>query len=165
MAINCPAKEMTMNEAFQRPSLGTAVYYRDPGAALDWLEKAFGFKRQFVVTNDEGRVCHSEMRFGDGYLMVCSQWPDLPWTSPLSVDGRNTQSIHVQLQDGIDAHCERALAAGAVIVRELADQFYGDRVYTVRDPEGHVWSFGQTVRDVSREEAERASGLKIDGWI
>lgn len=154
-----------MNEAFRRPSLGAAVYYRDPRAALDWLEKAFGFKRQFVVSGDDDRVFHSEMRFGDSYLMVCSEWPDLPWASPVSVDGRNTQSMHVQLQDGIDAHCERALAAGAVIVREPSDQFYGDRVYAVRDPEGHVWNFGQTIRDVSREEAEQASGFKIDGWI
>lgn len=154
-----------MSEPSRRPSLGAAVYYRDPRTALDWLEKAFGFKRQFVVFDSDDRVCHAEMRFGDSYLMIGTEWPGLPWTSPASVDGRNTQSIHVQLQDGIDAHCERALAAGAVIVRELADQFYGDRVYSVRDPEGHVWSFGQTVREVSREEAEQASGFRIDGWI
>lgn len=154
-----------MNETTRRPSLGSAVYYRDAHAALDWLEQAFGFKRQFVVTDNEGRVCHSEMRFGDSYLMVCGEWPGMASSSPLAVEGRNTQSVHVQLQDGIDAHCERALAAGAVVVRELAEQFYGDRVYAVRDPEGHVWSFGQTVRDVSREEAEQASGLKIDGWV
>ena len=73
--------------------------------------------------------------------------------------------MHVQLEKGIDAHCERARAAGAVIVREPADQFYGDRVYAARDPEGHVWSFAQTVRRVSREEAEKASGLKIEGWV
>lgn len=52
-----------------------------------------------------------------------------------------------------------------MIVREPADQFYGDRSYMAKDPEGHVWSFAQTVRQVSREEAERASGLKIEGWI
>ncbi len=51
-----------------------------------------------------------------------------------------------------------------MVIRELEDQFYGDRVYSVKDPEGHVWSFGQTVRQVTREDAEKASGLKIDGW-
>jgi uncharacterized glyoxalase superfamily protein PhnB len=85
--------------------------------------------------------------------------------SPKSIGGRNTQSVHVQLRDGIDEHCVRARAAGAVITREPADQFYGDRVYAARDPEGHVWSFGQTLREVSREEAERVSGHKIDGWV
>lgn len=56
-------------------------------------------------------------------------------------------------------------AAGATIVREPADQFHGDRVYSAADPEGHVWSFGQSVRGVSREEAEQLSGLKITGWV
>lgn len=51
-----------------------------------------------------------------------------------------------------------------MIVCPPEDQFYGDRVYSVRDLEGHVWSFGQTVKIVSRDEAEKATGLKIGGW-
>jgi uncharacterized glyoxalase superfamily protein PhnB len=81
------------------------------------------------------------------------------------VSGKNTQTIHVYLKGGLDAHCERARAASAVIVREPEDQFHGDRVYSAMDPQGHVWIFGQTVRPVTREDAERASGLKIEGWI
>jgi uncharacterized glyoxalase superfamily protein PhnB len=140
------------------------VHYKDPFAALDWLEKAFGFERAMVVTDNEGHLGHSEMRFGSGYVMVSPTWNDST-RSPLDLDGKNTQTVHVQLTDGIDAHCARARAAGAVIVREPEDQFYGDRVYAAKDPEGHVWSFGQTVRHVGREEAEQLSGLKIEGWV
>ncbi|WP_028221305.1 VOC family protein [Paraburkholderia oxyphila] len=154
-----------MSSTSERPAFGAAVYYRDPFTALDWLEKAFGFTRQFVVTSPDGKLCHSEMRFEDGYVMICGEWPGMPATSPATLEGKNTQSVHVQLKGGLDAHCERARAAGAKIVREPDDQFYGDRVYAACDPEGHIWSFGQTVREVSREEAEKASGLKIDGWI
>ena len=153
-----------MEDAFRRPSFGSAVSYRDPRAALDWIEKAFGFERSMVITDKDGRLAHSEMKFGDGYLMVGSEWADFV-ASPASVGGKNTQSIHVQLRDGIDSHCERARAAGAAILMEPADQFYGDRTYRARDLEGHVWSFAQTVRSVTREEAERASGLKIEGWV
>ena len=153
-----------MEDPFRRPSFGSAVFYRDPRAALDWLEKAFGFERSMVITDKDGRLAHSEMKFGDGYLMVGSEWADFV-ASPASVGGKNTQSIHVQLQDGIDTHCERARAAGAAILMEPADQFYGDRIYRARDLEGHVWNFAQTVRHVTREEAERASGLKIEGWV
>ena len=153
-----------MEDPFRRPSFGSAVSYRDPRAALDWLEEAFGFERSMVITDKDGRLAHSEMKFGDGYLMVGSEWADFV-ASPASVGGKNTQSIHVQLQDGIDAHCERARAAGAAILMEPADQFYGDRTYRARDLEGHVWTFAQTVRSVTREEAERASGLKIEGWV
>jgi uncharacterized glyoxalase superfamily protein PhnB len=153
-----------VEDPFRRPSLGSGVFYRDPWAALDWLEKAFGFERSMVISDQDGRLAHAEMRFGDGYIMVGSEWAEFI-ASPASVGGKNTQSIHAQLQDGIDAHCERARAAGAAILQEPADQFYGDRTYRARDLEGHVWTFAQTVRYVSRQEAERASGLKIEGWI
>ncbi|MET3228286.1 UNVERIFIED_ORG: putative glyoxalase superfamily protein PhnB [Burkholderia sp. 1263] len=153
-----------MSDSLHRPSLGSAVYYRDPFAALDWLEKAFGFERRMVITDSDGRLAHSEMRFGDSYVMIAGEWSD-DSASPASIGGKNTQSVHVQLREGIDEHCAKARAAGAIITREPADQFYGDRVYAARDPEGHIWSFGQTLRSVSREEAERASGLKIEGWV
>ncbi|WP_321813382.1 MULTISPECIES: VOC family protein [unclassified Paraburkholderia] len=154
-----------MSNTAPRPTFGSAVYYRDPFAALDWLEKAFGFTRQFVVTTPDGKLAHSEMRFQDGYVMICGGWPGMAYSSPADVEGKNTQSVHVQLVSDLDAHCARARAAGAKIAREPSDQFYGDRVYAAMDPEGHVWSFGQTTREVSREEAEQASGLKIDGWV
>jgi uncharacterized glyoxalase superfamily protein PhnB len=153
-----------MDDPFRRPSLGTALYYKDAFAALDFLEKAFGFERTMVITDAQGNLGHSEMRFGNGYLMIGTEWTDAV-ASPASIGGKNTQNVHVQLTDGIDAHCVRARKAGAVIVQEPTDQFYGDRTYRARDPEGHVWTFGQSVRKVTREEAEKASGLKIEGWV
>jgi len=153
-----------MEDPFRRPVLGSALFYKDAFAALDWLETAFGFERTMVITDKEGNLGHSEMRFGDGYIMIGTEWIDYV-ASPASIGGKNTQSIHVHLADGIDGHCERARAAGAVILQEPTDQFYGDRTYRARDPEGHVWTFGQTVRRVGREEAEKASGLTIKGWV
>ncbi|RWA54349.1 glyoxalase [Cupriavidus sp. UYMSc13B] len=152
-----------MDDPFRRTAFGAAIFYKDPLAALDWLERAFGFERVMVIRDQQDQLVHSEMRFGDSYLMVGSEWADFT-ASPASIGGKNTQTLHVHLQEGLDQHCERARAAGAVILREPQDEFYGDRTYTARDAEGHVWTFGQTVRKVTREEAEHASGLKIDGW-
>jgi uncharacterized glyoxalase superfamily protein PhnB len=152
-----------MAQQAHRPSLGSGVFYRDPWPALDWLEKAFGFERQMVISDKDGHLAHAELRFGDGYIMVGAEWADFI-ASPLSVGGKNTQSIHVHLDSGIDDHCEAARSAGAAILQEPTDQFYGDRTYRARDPEGHVWTFGQTVRNVSREDAAAASGLTIEGW-
>ncbi|EYS90559.1 glyoxalase [Cupriavidus sp. SK-4] len=152
-----------MDDPFRRTAFGAAIFYKDPLAALDWLERAFGFERVMVIRDQQDQLVHSEMRFGDSYLMVGSEWADYT-ASPASIGGKNTQTLHVHLQEGLDQHCERARAAGAVILREPQDEFYGDRTYTARDTEGHVWTFGQTVRKVTREEAEQASGLKIDGW-
>jgi len=147
-----------------RATLASAVVYKDPDAALDWLEKAFGFERSMVITDADGNLSHAEMTVGECYLMVGAEWADHV-ASPASVGGKNTQSVHVHLDTDLDAHCARARAADAEVVRQPEDQFYGDRVYSVKDPEGHVWTFAQTVRQVSREEAEKASGLKIEGWI
>jgi uncharacterized glyoxalase superfamily protein PhnB len=147
-----------------RPSLSSALSYRDPKAALKWLEKAFGFETAMVITDAEGNLGHSEMRFGNGIVMVGSEWTG-DHKSPASISGKNTQTVHVHLTEDIDKHCARAKAAGAEIFQEPATQFYGDRTYRARDPEGHIWTFGQTVKQVSREEAEKASGLKIEGWV
>ena len=154
---------MTIDDPFRHASLGSGVFYRDPRAALAWLEAAFGFEPSMVVTDAAGKLVHSEMRFGDCYIIVDSEWSDYV-ASPASVSGKNTQSVYVRLVGGLDAHCEQARAAGAEIIQEPTDQFYGERQYRARDPEGHVWTFTQPSRSVSREEAELLSGLRIDSW-
>ena len=116
-----------------------------------------------VVTDETGNLMHAEMRFADAYIIVDSEWAE-HIASPLSVGGKNTQSVYLRLANGIDAHCERARAAGAVILQEPEDQFYGERTYRALDPEGHMWTFSQTVRHVPEKEAEALSGMKIAGW-
>ena len=150
-----------MDDPFGRPALTAGVFYKDPWTALDWLERAFGFARSMVITDKDGRLGHAEMRFGDSLVYVGGEWAEFV-ASPATLDGKNTQMIHVHLKHGLDSHCARARAAGAVILQEPTDQFYGDRTYRARDPEGHVWTFAEVVRRVSREEAERVSGLKIE---
>jgi len=147
-----------------RPNLMSAVVYRDPKAALRWLEEAFGFELFMLLEDADGNLAHSEMRFGNAAVMIGSEWSD-DYRSPASLDGRNTQTVHLHIAGDVDAHCERARGAGAEILAEPETQFYGDRTYRCRDPEGHIWTVSQTVRQVSREEAEAASGLKITGWI
>ena len=148
-----------------------SVFYRDPLAALKWLENAFGFETSMLVTDETGAVGHAEMSFAGGRINVGGEWasPELlgpaAMKSPASLDGAGTQFVRVALLEGIDAHCERARAAGARITQEPADQFYGARTYRCRDLEGHMWTIAQFVEDVSREEAARRSGLKITGWV
>jgi uncharacterized glyoxalase superfamily protein PhnB len=144
----------------KRPTMSIGLFYRDPRAALKWLEEAFGFEPTMVIVNEDGSIGHSEMRFGEGLIMVGREW-DEHHKSPASLEGVNTQSVHIQLEKGLDAHCERARAAGAVITREPADQFYGDRSYMAMDPEGHFWSFGQTFKVMSNEEMAKAGGVAV----
>ena len=142
-------------------SLAAALFYRDPWAALAWLEQAFGFERSMVISDADGELAHSQMTFGNSYLMIGREWIDYT-VSPAGVGGKNTQLLHVHLEQDIDAHCAHAREAGAEILQEPADQFYGDRTYRARDPEGHVWTFAMNVRPFSVEESEKATGLKIE---
>ena len=149
--------------AYSRPSFIPSVIYKDQRAALQWLEKAFGFEPSEVLTDSNGNIAHAEMSYGDGVVMVGSEWPAWKdWCkSPMSAGGANTQRMHVRVERDIDQHCERARAAGAVIAMEPADQFYGDRTYMAVDPEGHHWTFAQAVKQVSTEDMEKSSGLKF----
>ena len=143
-----------------------SVIYQDPKAAMRWLESAFGFETAIYIEGDDGGFIHCQMRYGDDLISVGQEWAD-DFKSPLKVGGKNTQLTSIQIDTDVDAHCERARAAGAVIVTEPNTQFYGDRTYRCRDPEGHNWSISQSVEEVSREQAlERVGGgMKITGWL
>ena len=142
------------------PTFRSSLTCEDPMAALRWLERAFGFEVSLLVTLPDGRLAHAEMTFGGGSIMLGSAWNDRT-KSPGAVGGANTQHVHVHLEEDVDTHCERARAAGATILQEPEDQFFGDRTYRAVDPEGHMWTFGQTVRGVSFAEMEASSGLKL----
>jgi uncharacterized glyoxalase superfamily protein PhnB len=122
------------------PNIFPALLYRDAGAALDWLERVFGFEKLMVVPGPDGTVVHSEIGLGPGIVMVATAKPEHGWVSPLDLPAVN-QTIYVQVDD-VDAHHQRAKAEGANITFDLKDTDYGSREYSARDLEGHFWSFG-----------------------
>lgn len=161
MGVTTSSKAPSTHDS--NPVFCSSVHYRDPQSALRWLERAFGFEVTMAIDGppEAPEMCHYEMSCGGrGRVMIGAEWAD--WVrSPEHVAGANTQTIHVQLLSGLDEHCERARAAGAVIAGEPEDQFYGARVYRAIDLEGHRWSFEQHVREVSRSDAEAALGQRI----
>ncbi|MHB1242729.1 MAG: VOC family protein [Gaiellaceae bacterium] len=124
------------------------LLYKDVDAALAFLAKAFGFVEVLRYAGAEGYVNHAEMRVGDGRIYLGD--PGEQYRSPAD-QGGETVGIYVQVDD-VDAHFQRAQAAGAEIREEPADQEYGERRYTARDPEGHLWFFAQPTRAVAPEE-------------
>jgi uncharacterized glyoxalase superfamily protein PhnB len=120
-----------------------ALRYRDAAAAVDWLCEAFGFEKHLVVPGEDGAIAHAQLTFGNGMIMLGSGhgggYDDLI-VQPADA-GAVTQAPYIIVAE-VDAHYERARAAGAEIVMEIADQDYGGRLYVCRDPEGHVWNFG-----------------------
>ena len=103
---------------------------------------AFAF-RKHAAYEDDGKVVHAEIAYGSGIFMVGPTRegdPDSALT-PRQLGGKATGGMYVSVED-LDAHCERARAAGAQITRGPEDMDYGSREYSARDPEGHTWSFG-----------------------
>ncbi len=96
----------------------------------------------------DGKITHAEMALADGVVMMGH--PGLDYKNPKRL-GQVTQSLYVYVED-VDKHFEHAKEAGAKILEEPKDQFYGDRRYGAADPEGHHWYFAQHVRDVAPED-------------
>lgn len=144
------------------PVVIPTVVYRDPKAALAWLDRAFGFETRMLIEGPDGddSQVHAEMNAGEGVIFIGGRWTDRV-RSPLDVGGANTQSLHVHLDDGIDAHFAHARDAGATVVQEPEDQFYGDRTYRVLDLEGHSWTFGQTIRSMTVDQMAEEGGVTI----
>ena len=149
-----------MTDLYRAKGFSSAVCYLDAKAAFRWLEAAFGFEPLMVLLDGDGNLAHSEMTFGGGVVMIGNEWSD-DHRSPASIGMKNTQTVHVQLAEGedIDAHAAQARKAGALILQEPATQFYGERTYRARDPEGHIWTFGVTVTRMTPAEWDKASGL------
>ena len=139
---------MVENPPAGQPRITPYLLYEDVGAALEWLEKAYGFEVSMRLSGPDGKVGHAEMRLNDGVVFMGCPGPD--YRNPKKL-GAQTHSVHVYV-DGVDEHFARAKAAGAKILEEPKDQFYGDRRYGAEDPEGHQWYFAQHVRDVPPEE-------------
>ncbi len=124
------------------------LLYEDGAAAIDFLVNAFGFREVVRMETPGGGIGHAELELGDDNVFLGEPGP--PYKSPKNA-GQTTVGIHVYVDD-VDAHYERARAAGAEIRDEPTDQEYGDRRYTARDPEGHHWFFAQRVRETAPEE-------------
>ena len=131
------------------PNIYPALGYRHAKAAIRWLCDAFGFEERMVHPGEDLEVVHAELSLGPGIIMLGSQREDAPTAGEVASQSAGDEldfkripfTIYIAIGD-VDAHCERARAAGAEIVRELTDTDYGSREYSARDLEGNIWSFG-----------------------
>lgn len=124
-------------------SIYPSVRYNDAVAAIAWLKSVLGFEEREVCVADDGAVVHAELKIAGNLIMLGGVKNDPYGKSPSSLGGI-TGGVYIALEtpDAIDASYARAKAAGAEIVRELSDTDYGSHDFSVRDLEGHVWSFG-----------------------
>ncbi len=125
--------------------------------AIDWYVKAFGAeKRDISMSPDKKQVMHAEMKIGDSIFMLNDEFPEMNCKSPSSYGGT---SVGMWLYvDGVDIWFDRAVNAGAKTIMPVTDMFWGDRFGQVEDPYGHRWSIATHIKDMTKEEIEKAQG-------
>lgn len=130
------------------------LLYENGAEAIEFLTRAFGFSERMRMPNEQGGVAHAELEFEGAVLMLGTPGGD--FKSPKTSGVGSPAFVHLYVDD-VDAHYAHAKEAGAEITREPEEQFYGDRTYGAKDPEGMSWYFAQHVRDVSPEEMSTAT--------
>jgi PhnB protein len=126
---------------------------RGAAQAIEFYKKVFGAKELMRMPGPEGKLGHAELRIGDSRVMLADEYESMNFLGPQSRGGTSVQ-IHLYVKD-VDATVARAAAAGAKVVRPVADQFYGDRTSTVEDPFGHVWHVATHKEELSMAEVKR----------
>ncbi len=144
---------MPLNPPAGIQRLTVRIGYEDQLAAIEFLSRAFGFpeRRHMRLERPDGSIIITEVQVGDAYLMIAPAGAHAI-ASPKTL-GSATESLMVYV-DHIDQHFSNAKAQGATIVVEPSDQYWGDRRYEARDPEGHTWFFHQRTRDVPQSEID-----------
>ena len=126
----------------------------DTQKAIAFYTQAFGAAELYRLTEPSGRIGHAELQMGpSAILMLSDPFPEFGITAP-PPEGLSGMAIHLHV-DNADEMARQAVAAGATMVSEPADQFYGERSCRVRDPFGHTWLLGHSIEKVAPEEMQR----------
>jgi PhnB protein len=127
----------------------------DAAEAIEYYKKAFGAKERARMEAPDGKIGHAELEIGDSLVMLSDPFPQFTTRPPKELGGTSV-GVFMYVED-VDAVVKQAVDAGATITMEIADQFWGDRLGSVTDPFGHLWSIATHVEDVPPQEmAERA---------
>ena len=126
---------------------------RNCEAAIEFYKRVFDAHEVMRLAEPSGRIGHAELKFGGAMIMLAEEFPEYGIKSPLAFGGAGSM-LHLHV-DNVDAITARAAEAGATVLMEPKDQFYGERSSKIVDPFGHQWMFGQHIEAVSPEEMQR----------
>lgn len=127
--------------------------FRNADDAISYYKKVFDAEETFRLVEPGGRIGHAELTLAGTTLMLSDEFPEFDIHAP-APDAPNTFVIHLHVDDA-DALIDKAVAAGARLVRAPQDHFYGERSGTIRDPFGYDWLIGHSIEDVDPEEMQR----------
>src|SRR5260370_41418167 len=135
-------------------SINAYLVIKGAAQAIEYYKKVFGAKEEVSMNGPDGKVGHAELQIGDSRIMLADENPSMgPGYTSAATMGSSPVSLYLYLPD-VDRVVERAAAAGAKILKQVQDQFYGDRSGFIQDPFGHLWRIATHVEDVSPKDME-----------
>jgi len=142
---------------------GATPYLSIKGAAdaIEFYKKAFGATETLRLADPAGKIGHAELKIGKANIMLADEYPEMGFVGPKTLGG-SPVTIHLYVED-VDALARQVEAAGAKVLRPVADQFYGDRVGQFEDPFGHRWSLSTRKEDMSAEEMKKRAAALFGG--
>ena len=126
---------------------------RNVEAALDFYQRAFGFKLRNVMRGPENAILHAEMSHVDSQIMM---GPESPERGAFAPTGPSPVTLYILVAD-VDAIADQARLHGGNIVQPPTDMFWGDRTAIIIDPEGHKWMVATHVKDIPFDQMEMPS--------
>jgi len=129
--------------------------------AIEFYKQAFGAAEVMRMPGPEGKLGHAEISIGGARIMLSDEYPPMDFLGPQARGGTSVH-LHVYVKD-VDAMGERAVAAGAKVIRPVQDQFYGDRSGSFQDPFGHVWHLATHKEDLSKAQLRKRAEQAMKG--
>lgn len=128
--------------------------------AIEFYKKAFGAVEVMRMPQPDGKIGHAEIKFGDSHVMLADECPEMGFRSPKAIGG---SPIGLMLYvDSVDVTVEKAVAAGAKLLKPVENQFYGDRSGRIEDPFGYAWYVSTHVEDVPPDELKRRAAAWME---
>jgi PhnB protein len=135
------------------------LFIKGAASAIEFYKNVFGATEVMRMPAPNGQIMHAELRIGDSIVMLSDENPQVGALSPRSIGG-TAGGLNVYIAD-VDAVTQKAVDAGAKLVRPVKDQFYGDRSSSIIDPFGHMWSVATHVEDVGPEEMRKRAAAAM----
>jgi len=139
-------------------SVNPYLIFSGASDAIAFYKKALGAEEVMRMDGPGGKIHHAEIRIGDSRIMLADEHPEIQALSPKTIGG-SPVSIHLYVEN-VDAAVERAVAAGAKLIRPVADQFYGDRTGGIEDAFGYRWFIATHKEDLTMEEIRRRAAAQ-----
>ena len=142
------------------PQVTPYLHVDGADAAIEFYSKVLGAKERMRMPGPDGRIGHAELQLGESIIMLADEHPDIGVLGPKTIGGTPV-TISVYVED-VDAVFEAAVAEGATVLRQVEDQFYGDRTGQFEDPFGQRWSVATHVEDVPPGEMEKRAAAMAE---